>query len=380
MGLLTTNSGFKTKNVVSSAVIFGGLIRVYGVDFTSATKQVLWEVASGLQIYIQSGRIYIENFAGKGETNGLWYTDVTSSGYVDNIYIIYWPLNTSSNPNIFFNGVSKTVTRQTAPSAVTQITLKQHYFGCDSSGANRLNGSIEEIAYFRQGLGIQPTANQVISMTKSNKRGMPLRIDGLEYYFGCNEVPEGDIAMGYERIKPDADLNTNWTPSSGNRWECISDDAGSSSDYIYANDSQDGQTYVANLGDATIYEFATGIRMISDVVSDDGLSFSTKISIGFAAPILTQSHTNTIRQTKVAYLQQDLTQTQVNGLWYSCTAAATIGKSEEGGRVYAGNVDVLYNKYRLKNKNVGNYSVANELIGHAGNSIGNVLGTIDKLN
>lgn len=382
MGLLTTNSGFKTKNVVSSWPIFGGFIRLYGVDFTSASKQVFWEVEDALECYIQNGRIYVESFAGKKETNGVWYTDVTSSGDVDSIYITYWPLNTSTNPNIFFNGVQKTVTKQTTPTAVNAIDSQRHYFGADSDNVNKLSGSIEEIAYFNQNLGIQPSGNQARSMTRSKRRGIPLKIDGLEYYFGCNEVPEGDIAMGYENIKPTGDLNTQWTPSSGNRWECINDDAGSSSDYIYADDTQDGQTYAAKLGDANIYGFATGIRMISDVVSPDGLSFLTKISIGLASPILTQSHTNTTRQTNVTYaqLRDSTTQADVNGLWYNCTAAATIGKDEEGGRVYAGSVDVLYNKYRLKNKNVGNYSVANELIGHTGNTIGNVLGTIDKLN
>lgn len=384
MGLDTSNSGFKTVNVSSDWGISGNLVRVYGVDFSSATKQVLFEIYQRFGCYFTSGTLYAQNNAGKGETNGVWTASLSGKTRADDVnsfYIVYWPLNTSVQPSFDINGERLTVTTSVTPTAVQAITGRIHYFGADSNNDSRLQGSIEEIAYFQQSLGYQPTTEQIWAMTKSTVRGYPLLLDGCEMYFACNEVPDGAVACSYENVRPSSDVNTDWAVSTGtSRYEAIDDDLGTGTDYIYANDADDNLNQVCKLTAWTIPagKFVTGFRLNSDVSSPDSLTFLTALYYGFII-ITSLSHSSSTRAISRGYIQNFATQAVLDLLWYVADAPTTIDKGSEGGRVYAGNVDIFYNNYELPNKVTGKFATANQLIGFGVNAVGNVTGTIDRL-
>lgn len=318
---MTSGSGLFTDANITPFTTDGVIYFVFNA--TSITQGTLLS-ASKWQVYLSSNKLYFyKAISGGSEDEGRWSVPISANTNYQVAIQYNHNSSESSDPVIYLNGVSQTVTEEVTPTSLSTDAAGILYVGSAGVFSDPLQGVIGDVALFQGTL----TTEQLVQLTSTRLARFPLQISTLIHYWPIDEFPDGSSIASANTILPDSNVTTTW--SSGTYTSVNASD----NVYAQAGGSDDNETFQVGYGTFTLPAGESGIGFKFSVEGNNGGSSvsgaTTKYKLGGGSNTTIGSCCSLGSDaTAVSYSRQSLSQSQIDGFEGAVTVG-TMGATDE---------------------------------------------------
>jgi len=324
--MLTFNNSVCLGTVSNTATLTTASVSFYIYPTNITTKQYVMQIGyfviytktlpqyGGFYIYIQNSKLYFSAPQNADDTvGGIWSCAISNTTH--QYCTITFNFNGSTtDPVMYINGVSKTVTEEQTPTGIAAHAASGLWIGGDSSNNSPLlNANVDEVSLHNVIL----TAAQVAVLHGARVKRTPLQYSSCINYWALDELGDGVDIGTYSQLNPNADILATWSTATPH-WSKVNTVSGVG---ITANDGDDNEEEQFDYTTATIptdrpyiiaiFLYAQGSYSTGGALSGRinmngwqtqyGFGFTTTEAlhvIGYWAPSLTgwtQTHLNAIQ-------------------------------------------------------------------------------------